>query len=79
MLFKKNLHATSPRLSWMLVQILDYKIEFHYQEANAKPIADFNVTIHDIEILPGFKFLSLELVKCETEANRDMQFLNNTS
>ena len=27
-LFRKNLHATSPRLSHMLVQILDYNIEF---------------------------------------------------
>ena len=94
MLFKKNLHATSPRLSQMLVQILDNNIEFHHQEgskmhlsdalshvsthdkvdekANAKPIADFNVTIHDVEVLTGFKSLSLELVKCETEANRDM-------
>ena len=29
-LFIKNLHATSPRLSHMLVQILDYNIEFHH-------------------------------------------------
>ena len=31
-LFRKNLHPTSPRLSHMLVQILDYNIEFHHQE-----------------------------------------------
>ena len=96
-LFKKNLHATSPRLSHMLVQILDHNIEFHHQEsskmhlsdalscvsthdtvggkANAKPIADFNATIHDVEVLTGFKSLSLEMVKCETDANRDMQLL----
>ena len=83
MLFKKNLHATSPRLSQMLVQILDYNIEFHHQEgskmclsdalshasthdkvdekANAKPVADFNVTIHDVEVLTGFKSLSCEM------------------
>ena len=80
-LFRKNLHATSPRLSCMLVQILDYNIEFHHQEgtkmhlsdtlsrlnthdsnaekSRAKPVADFNVTIHDVEILTGFKSLSL--------------------
>ena len=97
MLFKKNLHATSPRLSCMLVQILDYNIEFHHQEgskmhlsdvlscvsthdridekANAKPIADFNVTIHDVEILTGFNSLSLELMKHETEVDKDMQLL----
>ena len=89
MLLKKNVHATSPRLSQMLVQILDYNIEFHHQkgsklscvstpdkvDANAKPIADFNVTIHNVEVLTGFESLSLELVKHETEADRDMQLL----
>ena len=81
----------------MLVQILDYIIEFHDQEgskmhlsnalshvsthnkvdekANAKPVEDFNVTIHDVEVLTGFKSLSLELVKKETEANQDLQLL----
>ena len=95
MLFKKNLHATSPRLSHM--QILDYNIELHHQEGskihlsdalshvsthdsavekgNAQPIADFNVTIHDVEILTGFKSLSLELVKCEIGVDGDMQLL----
>ena len=31
-LFRKNLHATSPKLSHMLLQILDYNIEFHHQK-----------------------------------------------
>ena len=84
-LFMKNLHAISPRLSQMLVQILDYNIEFHHQEgtkmhlsdalsrlnthdsvaekSKAKPVADFNVTIHDVEILTGFKSLSLDQVR----------------
>ena len=83
-LFRKNLRATSPRLSRMLVQILDYNIEFDHQEgtkmhlsdalsrlnthdsavekSKAKPLADFNVTIHDVEILTGFKPLSLDQV-----------------
>ena len=83
-LFRKNLHATSPRLSRVLVQILDYNIEFHYQEvtkmhlsdalsrlnthdsdaekSKAKPVADFNVTIHEVEILTGFKSLSLDQI-----------------
>ena len=82
--FRKNLHATSPRLSCMLVQILDYNIEFHHQEgtkmhlrdalsklnthdsiaekSKARPVADFNVTIHDVEVLTGFKSLSLNQV-----------------
>ena len=39
-LFKKNLHATSPRLSCMLVQILDYNIEFHHQEGSKMHLSD---------------------------------------
>ena len=96
-LFRKNLHATSPRLSHMLVQILDYNIEFHHQEgikmhlsdalsrlnthdnavekSKAKPVANFNVTIHDVEILTGFKSLSLDQVHQETECGADMQLL----
>ena len=96
-LFRKNLHATSPRLSHMLVQILDYNIAFHHQESTkmylsdalsrlnthdnvaekskAKPVADFNVTIHDVEILTGFKSLSLDQVCQETECDTDMQLL----
>ena len=45
------------------------------EKAYAKPIADFNVAFHDVEVLTGFKSLSLELVKCKTEADRDMQLL----
>ena len=96
-LFKENLHATSPRLSRMLVQILDYNMEFHHQEgtrmhlnnalsrlnthdniaekSKAKPVADFNVTIHDVEVLTGFKSLSLDQVQRETECDADMQLL----
>ena len=83
-LFRKNLHATSPRLSHMLVQILYYNTEFHHQEdtkmhlsdvlsrlnthdsdaekSRAKPVADFNITIHDIVMLTGFKSLSLDQI-----------------
>ena len=96
-LFRKNLHATSPRLNCMLVQILDYNIEFHHQEgtkmhlsdalsrlnthdsidekSKAKPVADFNVTIHNVEILTGVKSLSLDQVHQETEHDTDMQLL----
>ena len=96
-LFRKNLHATSPRLSHMLVQILDYNIEFHHQEetkmhfsdalsrlnthdnavekSKVKPVANFNITIHDVEILTDFKSLSLDQVCQETECDVDMQLL----
>ena len=81
----------------MLVQILDYNIEFHHQEgtkmhlsdalsrlnthdsdaekSKAKPVVDFNVTIHDVEILTGFKPLSLDQIRKETECDADMQLL----
>ena len=96
-LFRKNLHATSPKLNHMLVQILDNNIEFHYQEgtkmhlsdalsrlnthdsavekSKAKLVADFNITIHDVEILTGFKSLSLDQVHREIECDTDMQLL----
>ena len=96
-LFRKNLHTTSPRLSHMLVQILDYNIIFHHQEgtkmhlsdalgrlnthgsdaekSRAKSVADFNVTIHNVEILTGFKSLSLDQIRRETECDADMQLL----
>ena len=45
------------------------------EKSKAKPVADFNVTIHDVEILTGFKSLSLELVHHETESDKDMQLL----
>ena len=35
----------------------------------------FNVTMHDVEILTGFKSLSLEQMHHETEPDRDMQLL----
>ena len=81
----------------MLVQILDYNIQFHHQEgtkmhlsdalsrlnthdnadekSKAKPVANFNVTIHDVEILTGFKSLSLDQVCQETECDTDIQLL----
>ena len=73
-LFRKNLHATSPRLSHMLVQILDYNIEFYHQEGTKMHYdADFNVTTHDVQILTGFKSLSLDQVCQETAHDADMQ------
>ena len=38
-------------------------------------MADFNVTIHNVEILTGFKSLSLDQVHRETECDTDMQLL----
>ena len=88
MLFAKNLATTSPRLSCMLIKILDYVVVLHHQEGNkmhlsdaisrlsvhdsdaakskAKPIADFNISIHEISEITGFKSLTLQDIKEET-------------
>ena len=84
----KNLATTSPRLSQMLIKILDYVVVLHHQEGNkmhlsevisrlsvhdsdatknkAKPIADFNISIHEISEIIGFKSLTLQDIKEET-------------
>ena len=88
MLFAKNLATTSPRLSQMLIKILDYVVALHHQEGNkmhlsdaisrlsvhdsdaakskAKPIADFNISIHEISEITEFKLLTLQDIKEET-------------
>ena len=45
------------------------------EKSKAKPVADLNVTIHNVEILTGFKSLSLDQVQRETEHDADMQLL----
>ena len=87
-LFAKNLATTSPRLSRMLIKILDYVVVLHHQERNkmhlsdaisrlsvhdsdaakstVKPIADFNISIHEISEITGFKSLTLQDIKEET-------------
>ena len=45
------------------------------EKSKAKPVADFNITIHDVEILTGFKSLSLNQIQRETECDADMQLL----
>ena len=87
-LFAKNLATTSPRLSHMLIKILDYLIVLHHQEGSkmhlsnaisrlsmhdsgvakskAKLIADFNISIHEMSEITGFKLLTLQDIKEET-------------
>ena len=84
-LFAKNLAATSPRLSRMLIKILDYVLVIHHQEGSkihlsdaisrlsvhdsdaakskAELIADFNISIHEISEITGFKSLTLQDIK----------------
>ena len=86
-LFAKNLATTSPRLSQMLIKILDYVLVHHKEggkmhlsdaisrlsvhdsdavKSKAKPIADFNTSIHEISEITGFKLLTLQNIKEET-------------
>ena len=44
------------------------------EKSKAKPVVDFNITIHDVEILTGFKSL-LDQIRRETEHDADMQLL----
>ena len=79
-LFAKNLATTSPRLSHMLIKILDYVVVFHHQEKNKIHLSDaisrlsvhdsdtakskdFNIPIHEILEITGFKSLTLQDIK----------------
>ena len=75
-LIKKNIAASSPRLSQMLMKIIDFQIDLQHQEGSkmhlsdatsrlnthdsndakkkAVPIADFNISIHEVEDITGF-------------------------
>ena len=87
-LFAENLATTSPRLSQMLIKILDYVLVLHHQEGSkmhlsdaisrlrvhnsdaaksrAKPIAYFNISIHEISEITGFKSFTLQDIKEKT-------------
>ena len=78
-LFGKNIAVSSPRLSNMLIKIIDFQIDLQHQEGTkmhlsdaiswfnthdgddakdkAKPIVDFNISIHEVEDITGFKSL----------------------
>ena len=45
------------------------------EKSKAKPVADFNFTSHNVDLLTGFKSLSLDQVHQETECDTDMQLL----
>ena len=43
------------------------------EKNNAKPVADFNMSIHNVEQITGFKQLSLQHIKKKTEADWDIK------
>ena len=87
-LSKKNIAASSPRLSQMLIKIIDFQIDLQHKEGSkmhlsdaisrfnthdsddaknkAVPIADFNISIHEVEDITGFKPITMKQIARET-------------
>ena len=87
-LFKKSLSSASPRLSRMLLHILDYQLDVMYQpgtkmhlsdalnnNSKAEPIKGLDVTVHDVQIFTEISPLSLAKIKCVTENDPDLKTL----
>ena len=99
MLFKKNIEASSPRLSHMLIKIIDFNIELQHQEGSkmhlsyatsrfntqdsndarskAKPIADFNISIHEVEDITGFKSITMKQIVSKTASDVQLMQLKD--
>ena len=87
-LFKKNIAASSCRLSRMLIKKKDFQVDLQYQEGskmhlldaisrfnthdsndarnNAVPIVDFNILIHEVEDITGFKSITMKQIERAT-------------
>ena len=98
-LFKKNITASSPRLSRMLIKIIDFQIDLQHQEGskihlsdaisrfnthdsdNARnssvPIADFNMSIHEIEHITGFKPITIKEIQDTTASDTQLMQLKD--
>ena len=84
-LFKKNIAASSHRLSQMLINIIDFQVDLQHQEGSkmhlsdaisrfntqdsddarnsAVPIVDFNISIHEVEDITGFKSITMKQIE----------------
>ena len=96
-LFKKYITASSPRLSQMLIKIIDFQVDLQHQEGSkmhlsdaiswfnthdsddarskSKPIADFNISIHEVEDITGFKSLTMKQISSETVTDVQLEQL----
>ena len=80
-LFRKSLTSASPRLSRMLLRILDYQLEVMYQPGTkmhltkAKSIPCLDITVHDVQVFTEISPLSLEKIKCVTDNDPDLKTL----
>ena len=98
-LFMKNIAASSPRLSQMLIKIIDLQVDLQHQEGSkmhlsdaisrfnthnnhdarskAKPIADFNISIHEVEDITGFKSINMKQIGSEIASDVQLMQLKN--
>ena len=92
-LFRKLLVDSSPRLTRMLIQLLDYTLDVRYQPGaqmhlsnvisrllmhnsnTGSTIENLDVSVHAIEELTGFNFLSVANIRQHTSQDPAMQQL----
>ena len=96
-LLKKNIVASLPRLSRMLIKIIDFQIHLQHQEGSkmhlsdaisrfnthdsedvkskAVPIADFNISIHKVEDITGFKSITMNQIASATATDIQLEGL----
>ena len=89
-LFKKFLTSSSPHLSRMLLQILDYDLSIVYQEGSKMHLSDaisqlkpdhgstlpgMDITVHEVESCTNFSSVSLGKIRESTLHDNDLQVL----
>ena len=99
-LFKKNIAASSPRLSQMLIKIIDFQMDLQHQggskmhlsdaisrfnthdsedaKSKAVPIADFNISIHEVEDITGFKSITMNQIASATATDVQLEKIHHT-
>ena len=98
-LSKKNITASSPRLSQMLIKIIDFQVDLQHHEdskmhlsdaisrfnthdcddasSKAVPIANFNISIHKVEDMTGFKSITMKQIASETTSDIQLMQLKD--
>ena len=96
-LFKKNITASSARLSQMLIKIIDFQVDLQHQEGSkmhlldaisrfnthdsddarskSVPIADFNISIHEVEGITGIESITLKQIEREMATDAQLEQL----
>ena len=73
-LFAKNLATTFPRLSQMLIKILDYVVVLHHQEGNKKHLSDAisRLSVHDSDAAKSKAKPMLTLISLSMKFQRSL-------